>query len=123
METTIALDSLKDTSTYLNMSYNPLSETTEFIKNKIDELIFTKLISEKLGNLLILGDPVISNFRILPKLHKDTFSIRPIINCINSPTLKICQFLDLVLQYWSKSRPVNFVAFRSSLYWNKVIFL
>ncbi len=80
------------------MSYNPLSETTEFIKNKIDELIFTKLISEKLGNLLILGDPVISNFRILPKLHKDTFSIRPIINCINSPTSKICQFLDLVLQ-------------------------
>jgi len=98
LETTIALDSLKDTSTYLNLSYNPLSETTEFIKNKIDELIFTKLISEKLGNLLILGDPVISNFRILPKLHKDTFSIRPIINCINSPTSKICQFLDLVLQ-------------------------
>jgi len=49
------------------MSYNPLSETTEFIKNKIDELIFTNLISEKLGNLLILDDPVISNFRILPK--------------------------------------------------------
>jgi len=67
LETTIALDSLKDTSTYLNMSYNPLSETTEFIKNKIDELIFTNLISEKLGNLLILDDPVISNFRILPK--------------------------------------------------------
>ncbi len=31
------------------------------------ELIFTNLISEKLGNLLILDDPVISNFRILPK--------------------------------------------------------
>ena len=81
---------------------NPLAETTEFINNKILDLINIRSISKKLGDLLINDNPVIGKFRILPKLHKKTFSTRPIINCINSPTSKLCQFLDLILQPFVK---------------------
>ena len=35
---------------------------------------------------------------MLPKLHKEKFSCRPIINCINHPTSKVCSFIDLFLK-------------------------
>ena len=38
------------------------------------------------------------NFRILPKIHKDKFGIRPIINCKDHPTSIMSEFIDTFLQ-------------------------
>ena len=37
------------------------------------------------------------SFRILAKIHKNKFGVRPIINCINTPTYKLCNFLEKIL--------------------------
>ena len=36
--------------------------------------------------------------RLLPKLHKDKFGVRAIINCINHPTEKLCKLVDSFLK-------------------------
>jgi hypothetical protein len=45
----------------------------------------------------------LGSFRLLPKLHKEKFSCRPIVNCKNHPTERICQVIDLILQPLVKS--------------------
>lgn len=40
----------------------------------------------------------IGGLRFLPKIHKKTFGIRPIINCINHPTSKISFLIDILLK-------------------------
>ena len=40
----------------------------------------------------------LGSIRLLPKLHKEKFSIRAIINCINHPTENLCKFVDTFLK-------------------------
>ena len=40
----------------------------------------------------------LGKFRVLPKIHKDKFSTRPIINCKNHLTEKLCILVDLVIK-------------------------
>ena len=44
-------------------------------------------------------------FRFLPKLHKNKFSIRPIINYQNHITSKLCHLIDFILQPYIKKFP------------------
>lgn len=60
-----------------------------------------KNISKRLFNILKLknlSNLRLGSFRILPKIHKKKFGVRPIINCIDNPTSKLCFFIDRVLQ-------------------------
>lgn len=98
LENRISLDTLNDTSVYQKLNKNPLEYIKNSINNTINSLSDIKAISERLAKLIIIDSPKISNFRILPKLHKKTFGIRPIINSIDSATSKICRFMDLILQ-------------------------
>ncbi|CAF0885269.1 unnamed protein product [Brachionus calyciflorus] len=43
-------------------------------------------------------NPKLSKFRILPKIHKKNFFVRPIVNCISSPTSKLCLLVYILLQ-------------------------
>ena len=88
-------------STYIKLNENPLDSTINNINLSLLNLFNTKSISKKLYNVLKIkdnNDVKIGHFRILPKLHKNKFGIRPIINCINHPTSKICELIDLLLQ-------------------------
>jgi len=38
------------------------------------------------------------SFRALPKIHKEKFSIRPIINCVNHLTSNLCCLIDIILK-------------------------
>ncbi len=84
---------------YKKIQQNPLTETTNEIKIKLNELVNSNNLSDKLRKYLIgtsefkLGKP-----RLLPKLHKQKFGTRLIINCKNHPTSNMCYFLNELLQ-------------------------
>ena len=87
-------------NTYLELDNNPLDLTINSINFIILELYLNKHISKKLKNLLMLKQEKckLGKFKLLAKLHKKKFSWRPIINCQNSPTEKICKLIDYILK-------------------------
>ena len=97
-ENELALDTLNDSNTYSRLEDDPLIMTQNLIIAELDNLISRGHMSPKCRKLLIVNIPKLAKFRILPKLHKEVFGIRPIINCINSPTSLICLFVFLILQ-------------------------
>ena len=94
----LALSHLNDDKLYLNLEENPLNSKSFIIKNCLENLLQNKDISKNLFKGLIIKDPKIGKFRLLPKLHKSKYSSRPIINCVSHPTSLICLLIDLVLQ-------------------------
>lgn len=92
---------LSSNSTYIKLNEDPLNQTVLNINNVISNLLKEKHICLKFHNYLMISandDVKLGNFRVLPKLHKNKFGIRPIINCINHPTSKICLFIDFLLK-------------------------
>jgi hypothetical protein len=54
--------------------------------------------------LLTIGpNAKLGSFRILPKLHKNKFGIRPIINCKDHPTSNLAFLMDVILQPFVKN--------------------
>lgn len=94
---------LNNTSNFIKLNYNLLEETQLKIKEKLLELKLKKDISTRLYNNLIVKNYKLGSFRILPKLHKEKFSTRPIINCINHPTSRLCILIDCLLQNFVKN--------------------
>ena len=89
---------LRDASTYVECDSDP---TETIISDYIDmiNLCFDKNhISRKLRDFLFIMDCKLGTFRILPKLHKTKFSLRPIINYKNHITRLICCLIDLIIR-------------------------
>ena len=62
-------------------------------------LLNNKNIHKNLFNKLIrLENSKLGTFRLLPKLHKNKFSCRPIINCNRHPTSTLRKLIDTILQ-------------------------
>ena len=89
------------------LNHNPTRKRVRNMKNseytikaKLDKMLLSEEISDKTYNYLISGGTRTSVFYLLPKIHKslDKPPGRPIVSSINSPTEKISQLLDLVLQ-------------------------
>jgi hypothetical protein len=97
LEIELASKVLNDTKTYLKLDSNPLNETINYIDICLNNLVSSFDISERCKRYLGVSNPRLGKFRILPKLIKEVLSSRPIINCINSPTSKICLFVFLIL--------------------------
>jgi hypothetical protein len=89
---------LADTNTYNKLEYNPFDEVLDKIKKTLDFLRVKKYISKRLFNNLTPKNSKIGSFRILPKVHKDKFACRPIVNCKNHPTSNLALFLDIILR-------------------------
>ena len=70
-------------------------------------LKFLNYISNKLYSKPVISDSLnkVGKFRILAKLHKDKFGIRPIINCKNNFTSLISLLIDLILKPLVKAMP------------------
>jgi len=94
---------LENNNSYETINYNPLEETINMINAKLGELLDKKFISSRLYNLLIVKETSkLGKFRVLPKLHKSKFGIRPIINCKSHPTSSLAFLLDIILQPFVK---------------------
>ena len=93
----LAFDSLNNGTTYEELDYNPLEITTNEILNTLTSIYINNNISKKLLNILSPNNTVLGNYRILPKLHKSKFGIRPLVNYNNTPTFNISKFLFILL--------------------------
>ena len=79
------------------MNCDPLNE----VNNKIESILNSLSINGSLNfnvKLLITRQSKLGKFRILCKLHKNKFGIRPIINNCAHPTSQICKFIDLLIK-------------------------
>jgi len=89
---------------YKKLNTNPLQETINKIIVSLSNLKDSGHISNRLFNLIC---PKVSSklgkFKILAKLHKTKFGIRPIINSIGHPTEPLSNFLDKFLQPFIKT--------------------
>ena len=90
---------LQNISTYEKLNCDPTLNTLQTISTQMTELHETFNISKPLLKVLMpTSNNRIGKFRILAKLHKKVFSIRPIINCSNHLTERISIFIDLMLK-------------------------
>lgn len=89
---------IRSISSITFLDNNPLKSTIQKINNKLLFLKSNKHIHNSLYTKLLAKNCKLGSFRILAKLHKDTFGVRPIINNKNHPTAKLCQLIDLILQ-------------------------
>ncbi|CAF1038656.1 unnamed protein product [Brachionus calyciflorus] len=90
---------LNDSNSYLKIENNPLNKSIDDINKCLHNLLINNLISHKIFDCLVILNKVkLGKFRVLPKLHKDKFSTRPIINCKNHITEKLCILVDLVIK-------------------------
>lgn len=78
--------------------FDPLENITKNINDVLEKLLNDKSISKKLYKLLFVKNSKIGTIRILPKLHKNKFGIRPIISYKSNPTNNLCILLDLILR-------------------------
>lgn len=101
----LSLKHLSNSIYYETIDLNPLNSTQLIIKNELNYLFSNKHISKNLYKRLILNECKLGKFRILPKLHKDKFGFRPIINCKNHPTSNICILIDFILQPFVRKSP------------------
>ena len=99
---TLCLSLLNDINTYEHIPTNPLNLVNEKIKISLDNLLLNKDISKQLYEKLFTSKNKLGSFRILTKLHKDEFSLRPIVNCRLHPTSNISLLVNLILQNFVK---------------------
>ena len=101
----LSLSILSNSSFFSEINCDPLDLTISNIFSELTFLFQNKYISKKLFNSLIIKDPKLGKFRMLPKLHKSDLSFRPIINCISHPTSNLCLLIDFILQPFVKASP------------------
>ncbi len=99
----LSQDYLSDDKTYTRLNIDPTESIVNTVNRELDNLQAAKHVSKRLCGLLRPRDYKIGKFRILAKLHKHKFGIRPIVNCRGHPTSKISQLIDLILQPIIKS--------------------
>jgi len=83
---------------YKKLERNPLKSTCKLINDSLTNLNLKGDISNKLFNNLIIKKSRLGKFKIMPKLHKAIFGIRPIIASVNHPTSVLSLLIDLILQ-------------------------
>ena len=88
---------LSDTKTYSKIHTNPLNDTIYEVKKILYSLQKEKQLNIDLSKL-VPKVPRLGNFRVLAKLHKENFGIRPIINNKKHITSQICKLIDLIIK-------------------------
>jgi predicted GIY-YIG superfamily endonuclease len=103
----LVYEHLIDSNTYKLINYDPLDSIITKINNSLSNLFKHKQIDKKLYKKLFLipKNCKLGKIRILPKLHKNKFGIRPIINSTNHPTSKLCKLIEVILGPHVKKLP------------------
>jgi hypothetical protein len=94
----LVYEHLNNTNIYEELNSNPLNNTIDKIKKVLNGLTLSKKLCSKLFKQLNVKNPKLGSFRILPKIHKYKFGIRPIVNCRNHPTSNMALFIELLLR-------------------------
>ena len=89
---------MSDSYTYTWIHDNPLENIITEINEHLIFLQENNYISRKLFNVLYVNDARMGSLRILLKVHKKKFSVRPIINYRGHPTSILCEMFDLLLK-------------------------
>ena len=98
----LVLEMLNDERVYQKLETNPLNECTDNLGSLLHSQCDSGNISLKLFSSLFT--PIANrslrfgSFRILPKLHKSTFSTRPIINYKLHLTFLLCSLIDFIIR-------------------------
>ena len=95
-----AYNFLNSDITFERLLSNPLQDTVIYINTEIQKLCNNGHLSEKLRKIILydINNSILGSFRLLAKLHKPTFSWRPIVNCKEHPNSKICFVIDYILK-------------------------
>jgi hypothetical protein len=96
----LCFDHLNDTLTYKKINQNPQFSLTNDCKSIMLNLFNSNHISSKLYNKFISNIlyKKLPSFKILPKLHKEKFGVRPLVNCSDSTLSILSIFLDFFLK-------------------------
>ena len=94
----LALEHLNDITTYKKIESNPLEDIINNVNESLNNLLDNNHISEDLYKLLVVKEAKLGNFRLLPKIHKEKFGVRPIISYKNNPTNNLCKLLDRIIR-------------------------
>ena len=96
----LCLEFLSNIDNYEKIENDPFENSCYLINEKLYDLFLCKNLSKKLYDKLKINQLLckVGSFRILPKIHKDKFSIRPIVNCLNHFTSDLCLLVDLILR-------------------------
>ena len=96
----LCLELLSNSDNYTKIFHDPLNESCNVINNILKRLYKNKCISLKLYNNIKIKNLncKVGSFRILPKIHKEKFSVRPIVNCRDHFTSDLCLLVDLILR-------------------------
>lgn len=94
----LAIEHLNDIGTYSRLDSDPLERTIRNVNNSLANLLDENHISNELYKLLKIEKAKLGNFRLLPKIHKEKFSVRPIISYKNNPTNNLCKLLDKIIR-------------------------
>ncbi len=93
----LTMDSLNDENVYEKIFSDPLINSVSEIKKELELLFLSGSISKKLYNAIKI-DGKLGSFRILPKIHKNVFGCRPIINYKNHFLNDICLLLNFIIR-------------------------
>ena len=87
---------LSDGRFYERLDHDPVKEYQQVIKSAVKQMIEDNELPASAKNL-VLQTPRTSRFYLLPKIHKENNSGRPIVSACNSPTENIASYLDMVM--------------------------
>lgn len=95
------LDKMLTDSVYVKIE-NCIFKTPNKLQNNLKTLV-TKLINEEkipanYKTVLIANSPINPRMYVLPKIHKNPISLRPIVTTVNSITYKLSKFLHSILK-------------------------
>jgi len=98
---------LDNVITYRKLDNNPLKITIDGIKEELVKLYNNGHISKLLFDKIKFDNCKLGKFKLMPKIHKSKFGIRPIVSSINHPTEVISFVIDKILKvYVYKSQTV-----------------
>lgn len=99
----LSYDILSDLDYYQPLQRDPTSTIQQKANKIVSELKRDNKIDADIARTLTIYNSVASKFYGLPKVHKPTLSLRPIISSIDSPNSKIAHFVtDILTKAYSK---------------------
>ena len=94
----LAMEILNDNNTYARIDNDPLEDVINDINSIVIDLFDHGHICRKLFSLLLENNGRLGSFRFLPKLHKNKYGNRPIINYKEHITSNFCFLIDFILR-------------------------
>ncbi|XP_072403376.1 uncharacterized protein [Diabrotica undecimpunctata] len=90
-------DLLTDTKYYKKLNNNPVCTLQQKANKLVSDLVKENQIDQSVGKSLKIYNAIAPRFYALPKIHKPTLSMRPIVSSIGTPNGPIASFLTNIL--------------------------